>query len=277
MISRRSWMASSIGVASVGLTSLGLGPSGAAYARACVQEPGGSVLPPKFPVTDPELAQQIVGASHFDLPKVEQLLKTNPSLARATWDWGFGDWETALGAASHTGRIDIIQLLMGHGAAPTLFTLAALDRVDSVRAICTEQPGIQSQLGPHSITLFKHAEAGKASRVLEYLTGLGGADEGPTNQPLSEQAVQTYLGKYDFGLGTTDHFEVLIGKSVPRLGLRRTGASTRFLACLDPTEHRFTMFGSPQVRMAFQVAGEQATGFELVDGNIRVQAKRILS
>jgi hypothetical protein len=24
-------------------------------------------------------------------------------LARAAWDWGFGDWETALGAASHMG------------------------------------------------------------------------------------------------------------------------------------------------------------------------------
>ena len=64
---------------------------------------------PSFPSTDPDLVSGVVGAAHTDLDAVVDLVTTHPHLARATLDWGFGDWESALGAASHMGRRDIAE------------------------------------------------------------------------------------------------------------------------------------------------------------------------
>src|SRR5687768_11783515 len=58
----------------------------------------------EFPSQDPNAVREVVGASHKDFEKVQALVKSRPALAKASWDWGFGDWETALGAASHVGR-----------------------------------------------------------------------------------------------------------------------------------------------------------------------------
>src|SRR4051794_21275008 len=54
-----------------------------------------------FPSHPPELAREMVWVSHYDQKRVRELVDARPALARAAWDWGFGDWETALGAASH--------------------------------------------------------------------------------------------------------------------------------------------------------------------------------
>src|ERR1700752_4410270 len=57
-----------------------------------------------FPTQPPELVREMVTVAHFDLNRVKELVDARPSLARASWDWGFGDWEDALGAASHIGN-----------------------------------------------------------------------------------------------------------------------------------------------------------------------------
>ncbi len=62
-------------------------------------------------------------------------LGDEPRLANATWDWGGGDWESALGAAGHMGRRDIAELLLAHGARLDLFVAAMLGEVEVVRAI----------------------------------------------------------------------------------------------------------------------------------------------
>jgi hypothetical protein len=49
----------------------------------------------------------MVGASHGNLARVNELVLAHPALANAAWDWGFGDWETAIGAASHVGNKQI--------------------------------------------------------------------------------------------------------------------------------------------------------------------------
>ncbi len=66
----------------------------------------------------------MVGASHGNVARVKELLARRPALARVSWDWGYGDWETALGAASHVGA----------------------------------SAGVQGIRGPHGITLLAHAE-----------------------------------------------------------------------------------------------------------------------
>src|SRR6185503_18929276 len=98
--------------------------------------------------------------SHGRFERVKALVGASPALARATWDWGFGDWETALGAASHVGNREIAQYLVSMGARPDLFYHAMMGHLDVIKAAVAAQPGIQTIRGPHGITLLMHAQAG---------------------------------------------------------------------------------------------------------------------
>ncbi len=73
------------------------------------------------PALAASLVQEFVGVAHGDLNRVTELLAQEPALIHATWDWGGGDWETALGAAAHMGRADIARFLLNHGARIDLF------------------------------------------------------------------------------------------------------------------------------------------------------------
>ena len=113
------------------------------------------------------LVRSFVGNAHGDLEYVGRELERTPTLANCAWDWGDGDWEVPIGAAAHMGRRDIAALLIEHGARVDIFAAAMLDDVEIVRAMLPlygEEPR-----GPHGIPLRAHAEAGKATRVLELL------------------------------------------------------------------------------------------------------------
>lgn len=102
---------------------------------------------------------------------------------------------------------------MSHGARPTLFTLATLDDVDSVRSVLSRQPSARTIEGPHSISLYRHAQAGRASRVLEYLESEGldrGAEIFETDPALRERFTGTYTsGSTDVEIGWSDRFSCL--------------------------------------------------------------------
>ncbi len=67
--------------------------------------------PPAF---DPETTESFVSKAHGDLAASSDLA-VEPALVNASWDWGGGDWETALGAAAHMGRRDIALALLEEG------------------------------------------------------------------------------------------------------------------------------------------------------------------
>ena len=69
----------------------------------------GNGISPLYPTQDYEIVREVVGAAHARFDRVKELVTERPELAKATWDWGFGDVETALGAASHMGRKDIAE------------------------------------------------------------------------------------------------------------------------------------------------------------------------
>ena len=119
-----------------------------------------SAVPDGFPSQDPQAVKDVVLFAHFNVDNVKKLVSARPALAKASWDWGFGDWESALGAASHMGRRDIAKLPMDHGARPTILTFAMLGNLDAVRAMIEANPGIQRLHGPHGFTLLDHAEFG---------------------------------------------------------------------------------------------------------------------
>ena len=126
------------------------------------------------PALESKLVQEFVGNAHGDLNRVKELLAQEPALVNATWDWGGGDFETALGAASHMGRKDIANFLLEHGARLDIFAAAMLGKLDIVKAVLTIYPDAIKTHGPHGIPLIAHAQQGgdDAKAVLEYLGSL---------------------------------------------------------------------------------------------------------
>jgi len=106
---------------------------------------------PQKPAIAPEAVQEFVGEAHGKLIKVKALLEHEPALVNASWDWGGGDWETALGAAAHMGKKDIARYLLERGARMDIFAAAMLGRLDVVKAVLTIQPAALMSPGPHGI------------------------------------------------------------------------------------------------------------------------------
>jgi hypothetical protein len=69
--------------------------------------PAPPVEPKRPDPLDHQMVLKFVQNSHRNLDEVKVMLKAEPTLVNATWDWGGGDWETGLGGASHMGRRDI--------------------------------------------------------------------------------------------------------------------------------------------------------------------------
>lgn len=241
-------------------------------ARALAGRASVRALPAGFPRQDPALVREVVGASHNDLERVRALVELRPALARASWDWGFGDWETALGAASHVGRPDIAAYLMGQGARPTLFTFAMLGRVDAVRAAVEAEPGVEAIQGPHGITLLAHARAGgeAAAPVVDYLESLGTADPRAPEVPLAPEELQAYSGVYAFGASEGERAEV--GERRGSLTIRVAGEATRVLVHVGGGA--FHPAGVPSVRLVFSLAGPRVA-LAVHDGDAVLEAVRV--
>src|SRR3954470_14366014 len=165
---------------------------------------------PRFPAHDDESVKDVVGASHGNIARVKELVTARPALARASWDWGFGDWEAAIDAASHVGNRPIAEYLIANGARPTIYTAAMLGQLALVRGWVEAMPGVQRNRGPHGITLLAHARAGgsAAADALKYLEGLGDADPRYTDVPIVETDPAVLAGEYAYGSGTTERLTV---------------------------------------------------------------------
>jgi hypothetical protein len=202
-----------------------------------------------FPAHEPATVQEIVTVAHGNVARVRDLLSSRPALANAGWDWGFGDWETPLGAASHVGNREIATLLLTAGARPNIFSAAMLGQVEVVRAFVTASPGIQRTRGPHGITLLAHARAGKAAEVVDFLESIQDANLPYRNEPLDEAARGACIGEYGYGSGATQRLTV---SATPRgsLQIRREGAADRGLFHLGGLV--FHPVGAEAVRIRFE-------------------------
>lgn len=228
-----------------------------------------------FPAQEPEVVREIVGASHGKIDRVRELLASRPALAKATWDWGFGDWETAIGAASHVGNREIAALLIKHGARPDIFTFAMLGHLDVVKAYVEANPGIQRTHGPHGITLFAHAEAGgdKAKPVVEYLKSLGDADIGQSNQPLSDESKALCVGDYSFGTAKDERL-IIARSKLGGLSIQR-GPSGAPRQLFHKGNNVFHPTGAPAVEIAIEMKGDAVAGLRIVDGGRKLSATRV--
>ena len=151
------------------MTAGALAASATAGAQAPSQPSAQTPVPDRGPRLDPDLVRDFVIAGHHDLNRVREMLDQHPALINAAWDWGGGDWETALGGASHMGNVPIAEFLLSRGARMDVFCAAATGRVEIVRAFLADDPKVIDLKGPHGIPLLRHAQAGKQEKVIELL------------------------------------------------------------------------------------------------------------
>ena len=126
------------------------------------------------PALESSLVKEFVAVAHSDLERTRELLEQESGLVNASWDWGGGDFETALGAAAHMGRKDIANYLLENGARLDLFAAAMLGRYEIVKSTLDNFPDAIHVPGPHGISLLEHAKFGgeEASAVYEFLQSL---------------------------------------------------------------------------------------------------------
>ncbi len=131
-------------------------------------------MPDRPPALSADKVQTFVSVAHSDLAAVRALLAEMPALVNAVWDWGGGDFESALGAAAHMGRRDIAEHLLAHGARFDLYAAAMLGHLDVVKAILAADPSARRVPGAHGIPLLVHAQQGGAlaQPVVDYLQSL---------------------------------------------------------------------------------------------------------
>ena len=160
----------------------GSSPSGPASSATPASADNVPDFPEHHPQFDRARVKRFVIAGHANLPAVEAMLAEEPNLINGGIDWGNGDFETALGGASHMGRRDIAEYLLEHNARMDIFAATMLGQIDIVKAAVVAFPNIVNVPGPHGIQLIVHAEKGGAAAqaVLEFLQPL-------TAQPLRRQ------------------------------------------------------------------------------------------
>jgi len=152
------------------------GSTPSAPAAAATPESADNV--PDFPEHHPQFdrarVKRFVIAGHVNLLAVKAMLAEEPNLINGAIDWGNGDFETALGGASHMGRRDIAEYLLEHNARMDIFAATMLGKTDIVKAAVAVFPNIVHVPGPHGIPLIVHAEKGgpPAKAVLEFLRPL---------------------------------------------------------------------------------------------------------
>lgn len=121
-----------------------------------------------------QLLQDFVIYAHSDLDMVKKLLEREPGLINGAIDWGDGDFETALGGASHMGKHETVEYLLEKGARIDLFCAAMMGQIEAIRSFLTLQPGLIDAKGPHGFSLHFHAQVGgdRSVAVLEYLQSI---------------------------------------------------------------------------------------------------------
>jgi hypothetical protein len=127
----------------------------------------------KPPPLSKELVEAFVRVAHKDLVAVRAMIAEERGLLNAVWDWGGGDFESAIGAAAHMGSVDIANFLLDEGARIDIPCAVMLGREPIVRAYLDTFPDGVRVPGAHGISLIKHAENGDQPAMMELLRSYG--------------------------------------------------------------------------------------------------------
>ncbi len=209
-MNRRSFLTSSLAAgAALGtgvLVSAQTSSAPAAAAPGAKPAPAPTPEIKRKPPLEPNLVWDFVKVGHGNLPKVKEMLASEPMLINAMWDWGAGDWETALGGASHTGNRDIALHLLDNGARYDAYCGAMLGETDVVLALLRAHPALANARGPHGYTLLYHVGYSGNVSVAETVSAQIVADKRATH---FNQALQSAVGR-----GHTDLVAYLLDHGV---------------------------------------------------------------
>ena len=175
-ISRRSFVTATAAGFVVMPSGLLIPPSPAQQAPPSAPTPANQpARPPRPPALQPEMVREFVAAAHTNLPRTKEMLAAETGLLNATWDWGGGDFEMAIGGAGHMGRKDIALWLIEQGGRMDIFVATMLGRRDIVEPTLKAFPHLVHSKGPHGISLLRHAQAGGAenAELVALLESLG--------------------------------------------------------------------------------------------------------
>jgi len=120
-----------------------------------------------------ELIREFVFAAHKSLDETKRIIEKYPLLLNCTNQAKKGDFETAIGGASHMGRRDIADLLVAKGARLDIFNYAFLGYDDFVKKLLKDHPQLLNAPGPHGFTLLHHAQVGKRKALADWLKAQG--------------------------------------------------------------------------------------------------------
>ncbi|MEO9513286.1 MAG: hypothetical protein ABJN84_14125 [Flavobacteriaceae bacterium] len=120
-----------------------------------------------------KLIQEFVFAAHKSLEDTRKIFEEYPLLLNCTNQFKRGDFETAVGGASHMGRRDIVDFLVSKGARLDIFNYTFLGYDEFVKKLILEHPGLLKSSGPHGFTLLHHAEVGERMELAEWLKSKG--------------------------------------------------------------------------------------------------------
>jgi ankyrin repeat protein len=130
--------------------------------------------PPPVPQIGSDLVREWIIKAHQPKPEImKDLLRREPALIHTAWDWGAGDYETALHAAAHVGNRDMALYLIDQGGRFDLFATTMLGQLPLLKSIVETYPATLQVRGAHQIPLLSHAAAGGAIPTMEYLIGKG--------------------------------------------------------------------------------------------------------
>jgi hypothetical protein len=148
-----------------------------------------------------------------------------------------------------------------------------LGQLDVVKAFVAARPGVQRTLGLHGITLMAHAKAGgpDAAQVVKYLEGVGDADRRPPTAPLDPADRDAIVGRYVFGPGPRDHFDIDLSNT-GQVGIARPGTVRRGMGHTGALV--FFPAGVPSLKIAFARAAGKVTHMTLAEPDEYLTAKR---
>jgi len=141
---------------------------------------GGSIFLPssminaiESPLFEAEEIDEFVGAAHGNLEETRKILEAKPLILNCASQIAKGDFETAIGGASHMGRRDIAELLVAHGARLDIFNFAFLGFTGFVKDLLHKYPRLLTSYGPHGFTLLHHAKVGGHLEFVKWLQDQG--------------------------------------------------------------------------------------------------------
>lgn len=117
---------------------------------------------------------ELVGAAHGDLARVQKILTQRPDLVNAAARWG----ETPIQAAAQMASTAIVEYLLGAGAPLDICTASMLGLGDTVKVFLADDAGQTKAAGAHGIPVMYFAVITGQMHIAQILRRAGASVSG---------------------------------------------------------------------------------------------------